>query len=350
MDLSDFDYELPPELIAQEPAEKRDHARLLCVSRDHARFSHHQFSDLPSLLPSDCVLVFNNTRVIPARLHGRKRTGGKVELLLVRQMSEDEEMWQVLCKGGQNIKVGERITFADDFWGVWVEAPKQGQGLVRFFPRKDFLRLLAQHGEVPLPPYIKRSPGQHPHDQERYQTVYARQPGAVAAPTAGLHFTPELLPHLEQAGIQLCFITLHVGLGTFQPIRVEEVERHTMGVESYEIDPETAGLINTAKAAGRKIIGVGTTTTRALEASAQGDGRVQDGLVQSGPNQTDIFMYPGYQFRVIDGLITNFHLPRSTLLLLVSAFAGREHMLNVYAEAVKQHYRFYSYGDAMLIC
>ncbi len=371
MDLSDFDYELPPELIAQKPAEKRDHARLLCVSRDPARFSHHQFSDLPSLLPSDCVLVFNNTRVIPARLRGRKQTGGKVELLLVRRMSADEgrmpadeermpadkekmsadeEMWQVLCKGGQNIKAGGRITFADDFWGVWVEAPKQGQGLVRFFPRKDFLRLLAQYGEIPLPPYIKRSPGQHPHDQERYQTVYARQPGAVAAPTAGLHFTPELLPRLEQAGIQLCFITLHVGLGTFQPIRVEEVERHTMGVESYEIDPETAGLINTAKAAGRKIIGVGTTTTRALEASAQGDGRVQDGLVQSGPNQTNIFMYPGYQFRVIDGLITNFHLPRSTLLLLVSAFAGRECMLNVYAEAVKQRYRFYSYGDAMLIC
>ncbi len=179
----------------------------------------------------------------------------------------------------------------------------------------------------------------------RYETVYARQPGAVAAPTAGLHFTPELLPRLEHAGIQLCFITLHVGLGTFQPIRMEEIEAHVMGVESYEIDPETAGLINTAKAAGRKIIAVGTTTTRALEASAQGDGRVQD-----GPNQTDIFMYPGYQFRVIDGLITNFHLPRSTLLLLVSAFAGRERMLNVYAEAVKQRYRFYSYGDAMLIC
>ena len=218
------------------------------------------------------------------------------------------------------------------------------KALFAFSPRKDFLRLLAQHGEVPLPPYIKRSPGQHSQDQERYQTVYARRAGAVAAPTAGLHFTPELLPRLEQAGIQLCFITLHVGLGTFQPIRVEEVETHTMGVESYEIDPETAGLINTAKAAGRKIIAVGTTTTRALEASARGDG-----LVQSGLNQTDIFMYPGYQFRVVDGLITNFHLPRSTLLLLVSAFAGRECVLNAYAEAVQQRYRFYSYGDAMLI-
>ena len=344
MDLSDFDYELPPELIAQKPAEKRDQSRLLCVSHDHVRFSHNQFSDLPDLLPRDCVLVFNNTRVIPARLRGRKQTGGKVELLLVRQMSADEEIWQVLCKGGQNIRAGARITFADDFWGVWVEAPNRGQGIVRFPPRKDFLRLLAQYGEIPLPPYIKRSPGQHPHDQERYQTVYARQPGAVAAPTAGLHFTPELLPRLEQAGIQLCFITLHVGLGTFQPIRVEEVEAHTMRVESYEIGSEAAELINTAKAAGRKIIAVGTTTTRALEASAQ-----REGLVQSGPNQTDIFMYPGYQFRVIDGLITNFHLPRSTLLLLVSAFAGRECILNVYAEAVKQRYRFYSYGDAMLI-
>ncbi len=345
MDLSDFDYELPPELIAQEPAEKRDQSRLLCVSRDHARFSHHRFSDLSRLLPRACVLVFNNTRVIPARLRGRKRTGGKIELLLVRRMSAVEEIWQVLCKGGQNIRTGERITFADNFWGEWVKVPKQGQGIVRFFPHKDFLRLLAQYGEIPLPPYIKRPPGQHPQDQERYQTVYGRQPGAVAAPTAGLHFSRELLPRLEQGGIQLCFITLHVGPGTFQPIRVEEVERHTMGVESYEIDPEAAQLINTAKAAGRKIIAVGTTTTRALETSAQGDG-----LVQSGPNQTDMFVYPGYQFRVIDGLITNFHLPRSTLLLLVSAFAGRECILSVYAEAVKQRYRFYSYGDAMLIC
>jgi len=349
MDLSDFDYELPLELIAQEPAEKRDQSRLLCVSRDHARFSHHQFSDLPGLLPRDCLLVFNNTRVIPARLRGRKQTGGKVELLLVRRMSADEEIWQVLCKGGQNIKAEERITFADDFWGEWVNAPRQGQGLVRFCPREDFLRLLEQYGEIPLPPYIKRSPGQHPQDQERYQTVYARRPGAVAAPTAGLHFTPELLHRLEQGGIRLCFITLHVGLGTFQPIRVEEVEAHIMGVESYEIDPETAQLINTASAVGRKIIAVGTTTTRALEASAQRGRRVQDGLVKSGPNQTDIFMYPGYQFRVIDGLITNFHLPRSTLFLLVSAFAGRENMLKAYAEAVKQRYRFYSYGDAMLI-
>ena len=345
MNLSDFDYALPLELIAQEPAKQRDQSRLLRVGRDDDSLSHLQFSDLPRLLPKDCVLVCNNTRVIPARLRGKKKTGGKVELLLVRRTATEGETWQVLCKGGQNQKVGGRINFADKFWGKWVEAPRAGQGSMRFFPEKDFQRLVEQHGEVPLPPYIKRSPGQHAADQERYQTVYAQQPGAVAAPTAGLHFTPELLDRLARVGIQLCFVTLHVGLGTFQPIRVEQIEQHAMGIESYEIDSTTATLINTAKASGRKIIAVGTTTTRALESSAR-----QTGHVQPGPNQSDLFIYPGYEFQVIDGLITNFHLPRSTLLLLVSAFAGRERiLLHAYAEAVKQGYRFYSYGDAMLV-
>ncbi len=344
MNLADFAYDLPPELIAQEPPARRDQSRLLRVARDADSLSHHQFSDLLGLLPQDCVLVCNNSRVIPARLRGKKKTGGKVELLLVRRTENEGETWQVLCKGGQNQKVGGRINFADHFWGKWVEAPRAGQGVMRFFPEKDFQQLIEQHGEVPLPPYIKRSPGQHATDRERYQTVYAQQPGSVAAPTAGLHFTPELLEKLKLNGIQLGFVTLHVGLGTFQPIRVEQVETHQMGVESYEIDSTTAALINTAKAAGRKIIAVGTTTTRALESSAQ-----QTGHVRPGPNQSDLFMYPGYEFRVIDGLITNFHLPRSTLLLLVSAFAGRARILHAYAEAVKQRYRFYSYGDAMLI-
>ena len=344
MELSDFDYDLPVELIAQEPAKQRDQSRLLHVGRGEASLSHHRFSDLPGLLPKDCVLVCNNTRVIPARLRGKKTTGGKVELLLVRRTAAEGEVWQVLCKGGQNQKVGGRINFADKFWGKWVEAPRAGQGSMRFFPEKDFQRLVEQHGEVPLPPYIRRAPGQHAADRERYQTVYAQQPGAVAAPTAGLHFTPALLDELVQNGIQLCFVTLHVGLGTFQPIRVEQVETHTMGTEWYEIDAATAECVNAAKASGRKIIAVGTTTTRALESSAQ-----QTGLVQPGPNQSDLFIYPGYEFRVIDGLITNFHLPRSTLLLLVSALAGRERILHAYAEAVQQRYRFYSYGDAMLI-
>ena len=344
MDLSDFDYDLPAELIAQEPAKQRDQSRLLCVGRGDASLSHHRFSDLLGLLPKDCVLVCNNTRVIPARLRGKKTTGGKVELLLVRRTAAEGEVWQVLCKGGQNQKVGGRMNFADNFWGKWVEAPRAGQGSIRFFPEKNFQQLVEQHGEVPLPPYIRRSPGQHAADRERYQTVYAQQPGAVAAPTAGLHFTPTLLDELVQSGIQLCFVTLHVGLGTFQPIRVEQVETHTMGTESYEIDAATAECINAAKASGRKIIAVGTTTTRALESSAQ-----QTGRVQPGPNQSKLFIYPGYEFQVIDGLITNFHLPRSTLLLLVSAFAGRDRILHAYAEAVRRRYRFYSYGDAMLI-
>ena len=344
MELSDFDYDLPAELIAQEPAKQRDQSRLLHVGRGEASLSHHRFSDLLGLLPKDCVLVCNNTRVIPARLRGKKTTGGKVELLLVRRTAAAGEVWQVLCKGGQKQKAGGRINFADKFWGKWVEVPRAGQGSMRFFPEKDFQRLVEQHGEVPLPPYIRRAPGRHAADRERYQTVYAQQPGAVAAPTAGLHFTPALLDELVQNGIQLCFVTLHVGLGTFQPIRVEQVETHTMGTEWYEIDAATAECINAAKASGRKIIAVGTTTTRALESSAQ-----QTGLVQPGPNQSDLFIYPGYEFRVIDGLITNFHLPRSTLLLLVSALAGRERILHAYAEAVQQRYRFYSYGDAMLI-
>ena len=344
MELSDFDYDLPAELIAQEPAKQRDQSRLLRVGRGEASLSHHRFSDLLGLLPKDCVLVCNNTRVIPARLRGKKTTGGKAELLLVRRTAAEGEVWQVLCKGGQKQKVGGRINFADHFWGKWVDVPRAGQGSMRFFPEKDFQRLVEQHGEVPLPPYIRRSPGRHAADQERYQTVYARQPGAVAAPTAGLHFTPALLDKLVRSGIQLCFVTLHVGLGTFQPIRVERVETHTMGTESYEIEAATAECINTAKASGRKIIAVGTTTTRALESSAQ-----QTGQVLPGPNQSDLFIHPGYEFRVIDGLITNFHLPRSTLLLLVSALAGRKRMLHAYAEAVKRRYRFYSYGDAMLI-
>ena len=344
MDLADFDYDLPAELIAQEPAKQRDQSRLLRVGRGEASLSHHRFSDLRDLLPQGCVLVLNNTRVIPARLRGKKTTGGKVELLLVRRTAAEGAVWQVLCKGGQKQKVGGRINFADNFWGKWVEAPRAGQGSMRFFPEKKFHQLVEQHGEVPLPPYIRRTPGRHAADRERYQTVYARQPGAVAAPTAGLHFTPALLDKLAQGGIQLCFVTLHVGLGTFQPIRVEQVETHTMGTESYEIDAATAECINTAKASGRKIIAVGTTTTRALESSAQ-----QTGHVRPGPNQSELFIYPGYEFRVIDGLITNFHLPRSTLLLLVSALAGRERILHAYAEAVKRRYRFYSYGDAMLI-
>lgn len=348
MDLADFDYDLPPALIAQEPAARRDASRLLRLGRKDGAIEHRRFADLRTLLPDDCVLVLNDTRVIPARLRGRKPTGGKVELLLVRRVSDAAQTWRVLCKGAGSQQVGDRVSLAGDLWAEWVAAPTDGEGVVRFFsdPESDadFARLLERYGEAPLPPYIKRRPGPDAADRERYQTVYAREPGAVAAPTAGLHFTPELLAALERDGITLCCVTLHVGPGTFQPVRTDRVEAHRMAAEAYDIGSATAETVNAAKARGRKVIAVGTTTTRALEASARHDGRVHPGA-----DETDLFIYPGYRFRVVDGLLTNFHLPRSTLLLLVSALAGRESVLRAYAEAVHHGYRFYSYGDAMLI-
>ena len=348
MDLADFDYDLPPALIAQEPAARRDAARLLRLDREDGAIAHHRFADLRTLLPDDCVLVLNDTRVIPARLRGRKSTSGKVELLLVRRVSAAAQTWQVLCKGAGNQRVGDRVTLAGDLRAEWVVAPADGEGVVRFFSApgsdEDVARLLERFGEAPLPPYIKRPPGPGAADRARYQTVYARAPGAVAAPTAGLHFTPELLAALERDGVTLCFVTLHVGPGTFQPVRTDRVEAHRMAAEAYDIGPAAAQTVNAAKARGRKVIAVGTTTTRALEAATRHDGRVRPGA-----DETDLFLYPGARFRIVDGLLTNFHLPRSTLLLLVSALAGREHVLHAYAEAVRRGYRFYSYGDAMLI-
>ena len=348
MDLADFDYDLPPALIAQEPVARRDAARLLRLGREDGAISHHRFADLRTLLPDDCVLVLNDTRVIPARLRGRKSTGGKVELLLVRRVSDTAQTWRVLCKGAGNQQAGDRVTLAGDLRAEWVSAPADGEGVVRFFSApgsdEDVAGLLERFGEAPLPPYIKRPPGPGAADRARYQTVYARAPGAVAAPTAGLHFTPELLAALERDGVTLCFVTLHVGPGTFQPVRTDRIEAHRMAAEAYDIGPAAAQTVNAAKARGRKVIAVGTTTTRALEAAARHDGRVRPGA-----DETDLFLYPGARFRIVDGLLTNFHLPRSTLLLLVAALAGREHVLHAYAEAVRRGYRFYSYGDAMLI-
>ena len=348
MDLADFDYDLPPALIAQEPVARRDAARLLRLGREDGAISHHRFADLRTLLPDDCVLVLNDTRVIPARLRGRKSTGGKVELLLVRRVSDAAQTWRVICKGAGNQQAGDRVTLAGDLRAEWVVAPADGEGVVRFFSApgsdEDVARLLERFGEAPLPPYIKRPPGPGTADRARYQTVYARAPGAVAAPTAGLHFTPELLAALERDGVTLCLVTLHVGPGTFQPVRTDRVEAHRMAAEAYDIGPAAAQTVNAAKARGRKVIAVGTTTTRALEAAARHDGRVRPGT-----DETDLFLYPGSRFRIVDGLLTNFHLPRSTLLLLVAALAGREHVLHAYAEAVRRGYRFYSYGDAMLI-
>lgn len=342
MHVSDFDYDLPPELIAQQPAAQRASARLLLVDRSEATFSHQQFSELPSLLPPGSLLVFNNTRVIPARLHGHKQTGGKVEILLVRREPGTAEVWQVLCQGGHNVQPGARIEFAPQLYGEWRTKPEAGSGLIEFFAEGEFGAVLEQLGEMPLPRYIKRRDREA--DRERYQTVYAEKPGAIAAPTAGLHFTQALLDALTQQGIEAVFLTLHVGIGTFQPVRVEHVETHAMEAEEFIIDETTAQRINQAKADGRKLIAVGTTTTRALESAGHSPGRVQ-----AGRRQTRLFIYPGFRFQVIDGLITNFHLPRSTLLMLVSAFAGQALIRQAYAEAVALRYRFYSYGDAMLI-
>ena len=344
MQLADFDYNLPLELIAQEPAPERSLSRLLSVDRQSGSLSHHSFSDLGSLLPAGCLLVLNDTRVFPARLRGQKESGGRIEVLLVRRLPEQGETWEVLCKGGQNVRAGTRVSFAPELSATWHTAPSEGRGVLQFSPHTDFLQLLEQVGEVPLPPYIKRMSGTRLEDRERYQTVYARHSGAIAAPTAGLHFTPELLVALRRQGIETAFITLHVGAGTFQPVRVEQVEAHTMEEEEYAIAVEVAERIRAAKKNGKKIVAVGTTTTRALESACD-----EKGVLQAGRHRTSLFIYPGFRFQVIDGLITNFHLPRSTLLMLVSAFAGRELILKAYTEAVAQQYRFYSYGDAMLI-
>jgi S-adenosylmethionine:tRNA ribosyltransferase-isomerase len=342
--ITDFDYDLPPALIAQEPVPERSHSRLLRVDRQSGNLSHHSFFDIGSLLPADCLLVLNDTRVFPARLRGQKESGGRIEVLLVHRLPEAGETWEVLCKGGQSMRAGARITFSPELSATWQSAPREGRGVLRFFPQEDFFPLLERIGEVPLPPYIKRTPGTQPIDRERYQTVYAHHPGAIAAPTAGLHFTPELLASLRQHGVETALLTLHVGAGTFQPVRVKQVESHTMEEEEYEISRVVAERIHTAKKSGRKIIAVGTTTTRALESACD-----DNGVLQAGRRRTALFIYPGFRFQVIDGLITNFHLPRSTLLMLVSAFAGRELILKAYADAVAQRYRFYSYGDAMLI-
>jgi len=343
MRLADFDYDLPPELIAQEPVAERTRSRLLVVDRQSRCFNHWQFSDVVHFLPPDCVLVLNDTRVFPARLRGHKQSGGRVELLLLRRFPGPDETWEVMCKGAQGVRRGARVDFAPELAGTWISAPRDGRGLMRFSGSGDFPALLDRLGEIPLPPYIKRSPGTRPEDRERYQTVYARNVGAVAAPTAGLHFTPELLAAIRQRGVEVAFLTLHVGAGTFQPVRVETIENHQMEEEEYEISEAVARRMNEAKRNGRKIVAVGTTSTRAVESAWT------EGEVRPGRRRSSLFIYPGFSFNVIDGLITNFHLPRSTLLMLVSAFAGRELILRAYQEAVARRYRFYSYGDAMLI-
>ncbi len=342
MKVSDFDYHLPRELIATFPVEPRDSARLLVLHRDTGEVEHKIFRDIVDYLKPGDILVINDTKVIPARLYGRLETGGKIELLLVRQV--EPGVWEVMAKPARKLKKGKRIVFDKELSGEVLGYSGEGLRLVKFElnTNKDFMEKLEEVGHIPLPPYIERE--ELPEDKEKYQTVFARKEGAVAAPTAGLHFTEELLDRLREKGVLIKPVTLHVGPGTFKPVKVENVEEHKMDYETYFVPKDTAEEINKAKEEGRRVVAVGTTVVRTLESASDRPGRVKN-----GEGITNLFIYPGYRFKVIDALITNFHLPRSTLLMLVSAFAGRERVLNAYREAIEKGYRFYSYGDAMLI-
>ena len=339
MKKSDFYYNLPEELIAQDPIEQRDLSRLMTLDRKTGQTGHHIFRDIEGLLrPGDC-LILNDSRVMPARIYGRKAgTGGHIEFVLLREVETD--VWEVLLKPGRIAKVGATFEFDEGLTAEVTEIIEGGNRIVKFSHEGSFYRIIEKIGEMPLPHYIKHKLA----DKERYQTVYAKYVGSAAAPTAGLHFTPELLERLRAKGINIGFVTLHVGLGTFRPVKVENIEEHVMHTEHYDLPEETAALINRTKAEGGRVIAVGTTSCRTLESVATFKG----GIVPS-EGWTGIFIYPGYEFKAIDGLITNFHLPESTLIMLVSAFAGREHVLAAYEEAIREKYRFYSFGDAMFI-
>ncbi|HJC58037.1 MAG TPA: tRNA preQ1(34) S-adenosylmethionine ribosyltransferase-isomerase QueA [Candidatus Eisenbergiella intestinipullorum] len=340
MKTSDYFYELPPELIAQDPLEDRSASRLMVLDKKTGEVSHHVFREIPSFLePGDC-LVLNNTRVIPARLMGvREETGGAVEVLLLKRHTGD--VWETLVKPGKKARPGTRLVFGDGLLHAQVEeVVEDGNRLIRFFYDGIWEELLDRLGEMPLPPYITHKL----QDKNRYQTVYARYEGSAAAPTAGLHFTPELLQEIQDKGVDLAYVTLHVGLGTFRPVKVDNVKEHHMHSEYYQVSAEAAQKINRAKENGHRVICVGTTSCRTVESACD-----ENGHLKACCGNTDIFIYPGYRFKVLDALITNFHLPESTLVMLVSALAGREHVLAAYEEAVKEKYRFFSFGDAMLI-
>ena len=335
--VTDFDYELPQELIAQHPMEPRDHSRLLVVDKHTGELQHKHFYDLVDYLRPGDVLVFNDTRVIPARLHGTKDTGAHVEVFLLTR--RDATDWEVLVRPGKKLQVGARINFSDELSCEVIEHTDFGGRVVRFKYEGIFEEILDRLGETPLPPYITAPL----EDKEHYQTVYNRERGSAAAPTAGLHFTKELLAKIKELGCEEVFVTLHVGLGTFRPVSEANIEDHKMHKEFYTVSQEAADAINKAKAEGRRIIAVGTTAVRTLESAGA------DGTLRAGGNWTNIFIYPGYKFRFVDELVTNFHLPQSTLLMLVSTLATRDIMLATYKKAVEERYRFFSFGDAMFI-
>lgn len=340
MKTSDFYYDLPKELIAQDPLEDRSASRLMHLNKETGEYEHGHFRDiLKYLKPGDC-LVINDTKVIPARLYGSKvGTDAAIEILLLKRREND--IWETLVKPGKKCKVGTVISFGDGILtGEVVDIVDEGNRLIQFHYDGIFEEILDQLGEMPLPPYITHKL----QDKNRYQTVYAKHEGSAAAPTAGLHFTKELLQQVQDAGVKIAHVTLHVGLGTFRPVKVEDVTQHHMHFEFYVVEEDQAKLINDTKAAGGRVIAVGTTSCRTLE-SATGE----DGILKAGSGWTEIFIYPGYRFKMIDGLITNFHLPESTLVMLVSALAGKEHIMAAYEEAVREKYRFFSFGDAMMI-
>ncbi len=348
MHISEYDFELPAELIAQQPLAERDRSRMLVMDRQAGQWRDGYFAELPTMLSAKDVLVINNTRVFPARLLGHRIVNGeasaKVEVLLVRRLAEDQ--WEALAKPGRALPLGAQLEFgAGQLQAEVTTILNDGRRVLRFAAQGNFDQLLDEVGNTPLPPYIKRACDETVRlDEPRYQTIYAKERGAIAAPTAGLHFTARVFAELQARGVEIVEITHHVGAATFQPVRVENVEEHHVEAESYEISEVAATSINTAKAAGKRIIAIGTTTTRALE-SAVG----ATGLIEAGNKSTELFIHPGYQFRVINALITNFHLPKSSLLILVSALAGQELLLKVYRHAVQERYRFYSYGDCMFI-
>lgn len=340
MDVKDFYYDLPQELIAQDPLEDRSSSRLLVLGKEDGSIRHEVFRNITQYLNAGDCLVINNTKVIPARLFGeREGTGATIEILLLKRKENDT--WETLVKPGKKAKPGTKISFGGGLLtGEVVDVVEDGNRLIQFTYEGIFEEILDQLGQMPLPPYITHTL----QDKNRYQTVYAKYDGSAAAPTAGLHFTPELLEEIRGKGVKIAEVTLHVGLGTFRPVKVEHVQDHHMHSEYYEVTEEAATLINETKQTGGRVIAVGTTSCRTLESAA-----AEDGSLSAKSGWTDIFIYPGYTFKVIDALITNFHLPESTLVMLVSALAGRDHIMNAYAEAVKERYRFFSFGDAMFI-
>jgi S-adenosylmethionine:tRNA ribosyltransferase-isomerase len=372
--IADFDFDLPPELIAQDPLPERDASRMMVVFRREGRFAHASFRDLPDYLAAGDLLVLNDTKVIPAKTWGR-RGDASIEFLFIKERTLGE--WEVICRPAKRLRIGDRVVFAADFEAVMIETGDEGRRVLRF-EAPDVLARLSKIGYAPLPHYIKRKKldaARRPADLARYQTVFAAHAGAIAAPTAGLHFTPAMLERLGEAGVEEVRVTLNVGPATFQPVRVENLEDHRMGEESYEISPEAAAAINGAKCARRPVLAVGTTVVRTLESAARvsraegqipgnspssigripsvhpfskGEG-VETGIVRPGKGSTSLFIYPGFEFRVVDRLLTNFHLPQSTLLALISAFADRDLVLDAYQEAIRERYRFFSYGDCMLI-